>query len=274
MDKIASIEDIVSNVAAVRNMGKGFITNFYLNELKHKLWINKGVFFSELVGETYFLIKCNYGFWNVFYTTTSIEALNSDLKTFCANYANATVMIDVVGRNESCEQIALSLSNIGFSEYCKLVRMSRKMPEPKACESECVTFATKADAASVLELLHEFFDERTEQIPYLEELEDLAKSNQMLVLKEDGKFAGYLIFELSKVSIYLRYWFVHPDFRNKGVGSRLLNRFFYEGRLTKRAQHWVICSNDNAIKRYRHFGYEPENMYDYVLTNKNIRYEG
>ena len=137
-----------------------------------------------------------------------------------------------------------------------------------------VTFASKDDVATVHALLHQFFDEQTEQLPYLEELEDLAATNQVLVLKQDGKLAGFVVFELSKVSLYLRYWFVHPDFRNQGVGSLLLNRYFYEGRNTKRAQHWVICTNENAIKRYRHYGYTEENMFDYVLTNKDIHYEG
>ena len=137
-----------------------------------------------------------------------------------------------------------------------------------------VTFASKDDVATVHALLHQFFDEQTEQLPYLEELEELAAANQVLVLKQDGKLAGFVVFELSKVSLYLRYWFVHPDFRNQGVGGQLLNRYFYEGRNTKRAQHWVICTNENAIKRYLHYGYTEENMFDYVLTNKDIHYEG
>ena len=274
MDRIASIEEIVANVAAVRDKGKGFVTNFYLNEQKHKLWIEKGVLFSEWVGNTYLVIKQNDGFWNVFYTSTSIEELSVSLKVFNENHHDKTLMLDIVGRKDSCEQLASCLASIGFGDYCRLVRMWTKTPEQSELATNNVSFASKDDAATVHALLHQFFDEQTEQLPYLEELEDLAATNQVLVLKQDGKLAGFVVFELSKVSLYLRYWFVHPDFRNQGVGSLLLNRYFYEGRNTKRAQHWVICTNENAIKRYRHYGYTEEKMFDYVLTNKDIHYEG
>ena len=274
MDRIASIEEIVANVATVRDKGKGFVTNFYLNEPKHSLWIGKGVLFAEWVGDTYLIIKQNDGFWTVLYTSTSIEELSASLKVFNENHHDKTLMLDVVGRKDSCEQVALQLAEIGFGEYCKLVRMWTKTPEKSESITDGVAFASKDDVAEVHALLHQYFDEQTEQLPYLEELEELADANQVLVQMKEGKLAGFAVFELSKVSLYLRYWFVHPDFRNQGVGGQLLNRYFYEGRNTKRAQHWVICTNENAIKRYLHYGYTEENMFDYVLTNKDIHYEG
>ena len=69
---------------------------------------------------------------------------------------------------------------------------------------------------------------------------------------------------------YLRYWFTHPDFRDKKVGSRLLRRFFEEGRDTKRQLFWVIRSNENAIKRYRHYGFAEENMFDFVMSRSAL----
>lgn len=39
---------------------------------------------------------------------------------------------------------------------------------------------------------------------------------------------------------------------------------------TKRQMHWVISTNDNAIKRYKHYGYIAESLYDYVLLNKKV----
>ena len=73
--------------------------------------------------------------------------------------------------------------------------------------------------------------------------------------------------EMNATTLYLRYWFTHPDFRDRKVGSRLLRRFFEEGKDTKRQLFWVIRSNKNAIKRYRHYGFKEENMLDFVLRN-------
>ncbi|MBA4320402.1 MAG: N-acetyltransferase, partial [Flavobacterium sp.] len=46
-----------------------------------------------------------------------------------------------------------------------------------------------------------------------------------------------------------------------------------KGRNTKRQLFWVIKSNENAIKRYLHYGFKEEKMYNFVMINKNIRYE-
>ena len=130
-----------------------------------------------------------------------------------------------------------------------------------------VRYASEKDVPVISQYLHEYFDERTEQIPYDEELVDYIKQGHILVCEENGVMAGFLIFELNATTLYLRYWFTHPEFRDKKVGSRLLRRFFEEGKETKRQLFWVIRSNENAIKRYKHYGFKEENMYDYVMTH-------
>jgi len=114
-------------------------------------------------------------------------------------------------------------------------------------------------------LLHTYFDEQTEQIPYDEELEDYARQSHVLVCEKQDQMAGFLIYELNASTLYLRYWFALPDFRDRKVGSRLLRRFFEEGKDTKRQLLWVIRTNENAIKRYKHYGFKEENMYDYIM---------
>ena len=273
MDKVTSIEEIVRRVADVRDLHRGFITNFFFDETKHKRWIENGSLFAETIGDVYFLVKCDENFWNVFYTATTLESLKSGLGIFGARHHDTTLMIDVVNRKDGCEQTAASLAEIGFRDYCRLVRMSKKTTEVNIPPSNDVSFATRDDAAEVLRLLCLFFDKKAEQIPSIEELETMAEQGLILVLKKENRIAGFIAYELTKASLYLRYWFVHPDFRELGAGSKLMNRFLYEGRGTKRIQLWVICSNENAVKRYCHYGYINENMYDYVITNRDIRYE-
>ena len=54
---------------------------------------------------------------------------------------------------------------------------------------------------------------------------------------------------------------------------KLFNEFLSRGKNTQRQLFWVIKTNQNAIKRYRHYGFEEEKMSNFILTNKNIRYE-
>jgi GNAT superfamily N-acetyltransferase len=85
------------------------------------------------------------------------------------------------------------------------------------------------------------------------------------VCEEDGNLAGFLIFELSSATLYLRYWFTHPDFRGRKVGSRLMRRFFEEGKETRRQILWVMRTNEDAMEKYRHYGFVEEDMFDHVM---------
>jgi ribosomal protein S18 acetylase RimI-like enzyme len=82
------------------------------------------------------------------------------------------------------------------------------------------------------------------------------------------KVAGFIIYKLIGYSLYLKYWFVHPDYRDHGIGSKLFELFLYNGSDSKQQIFWVIRSNENAIKRYKHYGFKKDNLFDFVMTNK------
>lgn len=265
MNQLHSIEEVINVVADVRNKRKGFITNFYLDEFKHNVWIQKCDFFYELIGETLFFIRKSESFCNLFYSSISVDALCDDLKVFEQKYPKQIAMMDIVGREAQCKQVIDALGQVKFSEATSLVRMSRFTEPLEYEEDTSVTLASSGELKEIYDLLHQFFDEKTEQIPYLEELQEYAKEKHILVCHENGQLVGFVIYEINATTLYLRYWFTHPDYRDKKVGSRLLRRFFEEGKNTKRQLFWVIRSNENAIKRYRHYGFKEEDMMDFVI---------
>lgn len=267
MDKLKGIEEIRRLVADVRNKRKGFITNFYLDEFKHNVWIQKGDFFYDIIGETLFFIRKSESFCNLFYNSISVDALCNDLKVFKQEYPKQIAMLDVLGRESQCKQIVDALGRVEFSEATSLVRMSRFTEPIEYMEDSSVTLASSDELKEIYELLHKFFDEKTEQIPYFEELQEYAGQGHILVCHEGENLAGFLIYEMNATTLYLRYWFTHPNYRERKVGSRLLRRFFEDGKNTKRQLFWVIRSNENAIKRYRHYGFKEEDMFDFVLRN-------
>lgn len=275
MNKISSIDSIVTSIAEIRNLRNGFITNFFLDYSKHKVWMNHHALYTEKIGDTLFLIKKNDTFWNVFFASISPEELNQAYSNLEERYPDVTMIVDIVGRKNECVHTVSVLNGLLPYKYCQLVRMSRILYPDNVCKlSEEVSYATLEQVEEVYSYLNVFFDEKTEQIPYIEELRDYADKQHILIYMKGLRIAGFVVFEKSKMLLYLRYWFVHPDFRKQGIGSKLLHQFFYEGRETKRNQLWVICSNENAIKRYIHYGFKEENLYDFVITNKNKKYEG
>lgn len=265
MKPLHSIEEIRNLIADVRNKRLGFITNFYLDEYKHTVWIQNGCFFYENIGNTLFLVKKSDTFINLFYNSTSSVALCCDLKSFKLKYFEMVTMVDVVGRESQCSQMLELLKPVSFSEATSLSRMIRFTESMEYSGDSAVSVASLAEVNEINDLLHKFFDEKTEQIPYIDELYEYAKLGHILVCHQDGQLAGFVIYEMNSTTQFLRYWFTHPDFRNKKVGSRLLRKFFEDGKNTKRQLLWVLQSNKNAIMRYLHYGFKEEDMKDYVL---------
>lgn len=265
MQLVKSFEELQQQVAEIRTLRLGFITNFFSDPVKHRLWIEKGDCFTERVNNTLFVIKQNPSFWNVFYCSTTVDALGNDLEEFHAQHPETTMMYDIVGRDAQCQPLVELFKAKGCKVATSLVRMTRMTEPMDYTPDDTVRYASEKDLPIISQYLHKFFDEKTEQIPYDEELVDYIKQGHVLVCVEGGKVAGYVIFELNATTLYLRYWFTHPDYRDRKVGSRLLRRFFEEGKDTKRQLFWVIRSNENAIVRYKHYGFTEENMFDFVM---------
>jgi ribosomal protein S18 acetylase RimI-like enzyme len=265
MQLVQSIDQIRFLSGEVRALHKGFITNYYIDEAKHTIWIAKGDCYVEQVGNTLFIIKQSPSFWNVFYCSTTLDEFSTDLSSFMTDHSDTTMLFDIVGRDVQCQPVVELFLGKGCKEATSLVRMMRITARREYVADSTVRLADERDVKKISQLLHTYFDEQTEQLPYDEELEDFVRQSHVLVCEEQDQMAGFLIYELNASTLYLRYWFTHPDFRDRKVGSRLLRRFFEEGKDTKRQLFWVIRTNENAIKRYKHYGFTEENMYDYIM---------
>ncbi|MCQ2309951.1 MAG: GNAT family N-acetyltransferase [Bacteroidales bacterium] len=266
MFHIVSMGQLKALMTDVINLHKGFVTNLYLDEFKHNVWIQHQDFFYEKIGETCFFIKRSSGFWNVFYCSVSLHVFKPDLELLKGKYPDKTMFFDIIGRDAQCVPVIEMFRGLGFELSTSLVRMNRMAKIDDYVENDVsVTKATPEEVINVYLLLHQYFDEKTEQIPYQDELEAYAQDGHILVCHEGSQIAGFLIYEMKTTTLYLRYWFTHPDYRENKVGSRLFHKFLEIGKTTKRQFFWVIQTNENAIERYRHYGFKDENMFDYVM---------
>lgn len=272
MRKVQSYEDLQKQVAEIRSLRLGFVTNFFPDPSKNEVWIKNGDCYTDRVNNTLFIVRQSTSFWNVFYCSTTIEALGDDVEIFLSQTPEVSIMYDIVGRDLNCQPLVELFRSKGCIDANSLVRMTRMTESMNYLPDSMVRYANEKDQKLITEQLHRYFDEKTEQIPYDEELTDYIVNNRVLVCDDAGVLAGFLIFEMNASTLYLRYWFTHPDYRNKKVGSRLLRRFFDEGKYTKRQLLWVVRTNENAIVRYHHYGFIEENMYDYVMQyNKYLK---
>jgi len=205
----------------------------------------------------------------VYYIATDKMVLAEMLKILTENYPNNIFISDIVGVKSIVNDISSTYALLGFEKYNQLYRMSRtkNLDEPQPLDQK-VEFANLEHTGQIQYLLEKYFDPYCEQLPQIEEIQKWIETKNIIVVVEEENVIGFVIFEINGIMSYLRYWFTHPNHRGKKLGSALLKRFFHECRATKRQLFWVIESNENAIVRYKHYGFEQEQLFDQVMIKK------
>jgi ribosomal protein S18 acetylase RimI-like enzyme len=272
---------LVTHISAVTNAynyakgyKKGFITNCFITTKQFNKLISNDILHEITIGEVVFLLKKNEDFSNLYYYAASIDELAQALPLLLPVIAKETVMVDIVTKNELCEEKSVFEEN-HFNIYTSLIRMSsvgNKFHE-KLLNSPKVRNATTDDVIVLNEMIKSYFDPRAEQLPEMDDLSEWIRNGSIILFEDQKKIIGFIIYDLNATTLYLRYWFVHPDYRDLKIGSKLFNEFLSRGKNTQRQLFWVIKTNQNAIKRYRHYGFEEEKMSNFILTNKNLSYE-
>lgn len=268
MKLIESYSQIHELMSLIRTLGKGFITNFFPEELKTNVLISQHKLWYECINHTVFFYRKNDDFINLFFFSTTDNELETSLRSIKIK----DVIISDIVTNNKLSPVVDSFYKNGFEQHSILIRMS-KLNKPNNIKNESnerIRNAYKKDINEIQKLYVAYFDKYAEQIPLFEELENWIEKQQMIVYELDSRIVAFLIYDINGLTLYLRYWFVHPEYRDIKIGSVLLKEFFYRGKECKRHLFWVIASNNNAIKRYEHYGFKKENMFDYILI-KNER---
>ena len=266
MDKVLSYEQIQGFVSEIRSLNKGFVSNFFWDSNKHPYWLAAESLTFVRKEACILMLHQQESFCNLFYISTDMEtaclAISSmSFETVC--------VVDVVCKGEG-EEERKRLQSVGFLPYRHLFRMSHVglLADDTWEQSQEVEYGVEEDINALNNALRDNFDPLSEQLPSVKELSDYIKRKQVLVIKDGSILCGFIIFELIGMTWYLRYWFTSSLYRNKGIGAKLLKSSLFQAKSTKRQILWVISDNENAIKRYEHYGFKREMMNDYVFIKK------
>ena len=163
-------------------------------------------------------------------------------------------------------RLAPVFDRAGFRPYTRLQRMAR-IDSPSAANLDGdVNVAQKTDAAAVLNLIESAFDCLGEQLPRLYEIETAIEARQVLVARQGQELGGVLYFETQGMASTVRFWAVAERFRDRRLGSALMQHYFQIHAAVRRFSLWVNTANDNAIAKYRHYGYAPDGLLDQVFA--------
>ena len=254
MTTIDSFDEVMTFISKIRRHRKGFLTNFFPEQKKIDMWITNKCLYIVEREETAIFLKIDDGFTYILYCATTKEHLFDAL----ASLPEGVYVLDQIVDARTDVSLLDGFKSLGFEVRKSLVRMSKINEDLEPVTETNMLNATKDDIPTLYELLHEHFDKYTEQLPTFEELNNFIESKHAIVKRIGDKIAGFILYDKSPSTLYLRYWLVNTGFRNRGVGSELFHEYNRRGFACKRHMLWVVEDNENAISRYEHYGYKNE----------------
>jgi len=267
IQKLGQVFDAIQKAKAG---APAFCTNFFPVESKLQGWIDHGELFGELHNGVALFFRKDGDFWHCYFCAADAMILQREIAAL-PGLKTERVITDLVGNESTLNHLLSVLERVGFRQYTRLQRMARIGRPESTTGSSQIVFAEKADCRAVMELIENSFDRYGEQLPMLYEIESAIESRQVLVASHDGELAGLLFFETQGFASIVRFWAVAEKFRALKVGSALMQHYFKTQNSVRRFTLWVNAKNENAIQKYRHYGYAPDGLVDHILVNEMIR---
>jgi hypothetical protein len=274
--EVIAFDDLQKSFKRIRETKEGFITNLFHNPYVSSIWIRNKLLTKISTDKTDFFLRNDKSFFHLYFCSASNLSLKSDIAELMKFTNDRVFIVDILGNSIGIRTIGDLFLENGFNHYTSLVRMTRRQLESTKSQykfSDEVEKAQDADLEQINDLLHEYFNCYSDQIPHVDELKDWITKGRIFICKSKNEIQGFIIFEDIGLTSYLRYWFVRPAFRERRVGSKLINAFFFETQSSLRHLFWVNDTNGNAIKRYQHYGFLTEDFIDMILINRQIEYE-
>jgi len=269
MSPIQQLGQVFDGVQKAKAGAPAFCTNFFPGESKLQGWIDHGELSGEVHDGAAFFLRKDRDFGHFYFCAADMTALQQAI-TAWSGLKSGRMVTDLIGNESAVNRLLPALEPAGFRRYTRLQRMARMGRPETGSGGVPVDFAGKADSRAVLGLIENSFDRYGEQLPMPYEIESAIENRQVLAARRAGALAGLLFFETQGLASAVRFWAVAEKFRDCRVGSTLMQHYFQTHNAVRRFKLWVNLSNENAISKYRHYGYAPDGLVDQVLANEMI----
>jgi ribosomal protein S18 acetylase RimI-like enzyme len=275
MVKVETTDAVFAAMQQVRTNAPAYCTNFFPVPQKLQRWIEQGELFMEVSSEVAFFFKGDREFWHLYFCAAKPETLRRQLQSLPA-LKTEHLVIDMLESKNSTEGLLPLIASVGFrchARLCRLTRTGSAHFAPNPSGDLLPVYAAQEDAQGIFEILESSFDRYAEQLPKLFEIQMAVENHQILVMKQDQTISGLLFFETQGAASTIRYWLVPEKFRALHFGSALMRAYFAAHGAIRRFTLWVMADNENALQKYRHYGYTPDGVTDHVLVNEIIHHE-
>jgi len=266
---VASLADLQRAVGEVARHGAGYSTSLFASGDRLGAWIEAGTVHALRSEGALLVLHRDGDLLRVHHVASSPAALSEALALLPGAWSGVPFVSELVGRSPDLHDVLETYRERGFRDHARLERMQYDGPFPRTVAADPgVEVATESDAGPIHSYMERWLDPLSERIQAREALEASAAAGEILVVRDGGALAGFLIFEATGMSSIVRYWHVQPGRRSQGVGGRLMGTFLSRCAGSRRIVLWVLADNVDAIARYRHYGYRADGVVDWILTRR------
>jgi len=273
MSPVTTVAEVLAAIQGAKAGASGFCTNFFPAQAKLQGWIDHGELLGDFRDRSAFFARKDRDFWHLYFCVPDLATLQREI-TALPTLRTQRVAVDLVGSEESLGHLASVMESAGFRRQARLVRLVRAsqpaQPQSSPDGTE-VLWADKPDCQAIIDLIESSFDRYADQLPMPYEIDAAIAARHILTVKCDGTLAALLFFETQGLTSTVRYWVVAERFRSHRFGSALMRHYFAAQSAVRRFILWVTADNENAVLKYRHYGYSPDGLVDHVLVNEMIR---
>jgi ribosomal protein S18 acetylase RimI-like enzyme len=269
MGPVTAAAQVFDAIQVAKAGASAFCTNFFPASGKLQGWIDHGELLGELLDRSAFFLRKDRDLWHLFFCAADVATLQRGITALPA-LRTERVVVDLVGSETVLADQLKAAEGAGFRRYARLLRLARtgQAAQPQLPTDDAqVLYADKTDCQAIMDLLEYSFDRYADQLPMLYEIEAAIEARQILAVKCEGALAALLFFESQGFTSTIRYWVVAEQFRSHRFGSVLMRHYFTAQSTVRRFILWVTAENDNAVSKYRHYGYAPDGLVDHVLVN-------
>lgn len=274
MSAVTTVGQVFDAMQQAKRDAPAFCTNFFPTQGRLQGWIDHNALLVEERAGAVFFLRRDHEFWHLYFCAADVPALRRELAVF-PSVKSEPVAIDLIGKEGALDSLLSAVEFAGFRRYCRLLRLARSGEPVEPAQSfpadAQVQWGDPTDVPAILELLEASFDRYADQLPMPYEIQAALAARQIQVVKCDGTLAALLYSETQGFTSTVRYWVVAERFRAQRLGAALMRQYFASNPAVRRFILWVTADNENAVGKYRHYGYAPDGLTDHVLLNAMIR---
>lgn len=273
MKPVTMAAQVLGAMQRAKTGAAAYCTNFFPTQSKLQAWIDHGELVGEFRDHAAFFVRKDRDFWHWYFCAPDRVTLEQEVAEWRFLRAER-VAVDLVGNEANLSELLQVTGGAGFRPYARLLRLARASQpgqEDAGNETSDVVCAERADCPAIIDLLETSFDRYADQLPMPYEIEAAIEARQILLVKRDGVVGALLFFETQGLTSTIRYWVVGERFRSQRLGSILMRHYFAAQDTARRFILWVTAVNEDAVRKYEHYGYRPDGLVDHVLVNELIR---